>query len=103
MMAGMAALQVLVVRFFFQGARKGKRKYSRLRDGADENRLRVNATIYASRSNLWDQLVWDVQKSLILCQKYGYHCQAAVPVRWYTTSPDDLPAPWQGHESGLSG
>ena len=50
MMAGMAGLQVLVVRFFFQGARKGTLRCARLRNLADKNRIRVNALADAKRA-----------------------------------------------------
>ena len=42
MMAGMAALQVLVVRFFFQGARKGQYSSHVINIVANPNRLRLN-------------------------------------------------------------
>ena len=44
MMMGMAALQVLVVRFFFQGARKGEFNVEVV-DGADDGRIRLNNRI----------------------------------------------------------
>ncbi len=50
MMVGMAALQVLVVRFFFQGARKGKSKRAWDREtAADESRIRVNLVHHTGR------------------------------------------------------
>jgi len=54
MMAGMAALQVLVVRFFFQGARKGESKKGQVVETvADEFRIRVD-TDQSMRKNIRD-------------------------------------------------
>ena len=49
MMMGMAALQVLVVRFFFQGARKGELMNGE-RDGANEDRICLNEILICERS-----------------------------------------------------
>lgn len=54
MMAGMAALQVLVVRFFFQGARKGESKKGQVVETvADEFRICVD-TDHSMRKNIRD-------------------------------------------------
>lgn len=54
MMVGMAALQVLVVRFFFQGARKGKSKKEQVAETVtNELRIRVD-TDRSMRKNIRD-------------------------------------------------
>lgn len=53
MMAGMAALQVLVVRFFFQGARKGEFKIGSMGTMVDVFRIRVKM-FYAIAKEIHD-------------------------------------------------
>lgn len=60
MMMGMAALQVLVVRFFFQGARKGE-FINGERYGANEGRICLNGISICKRSCIgraWIGRMW---------------------------------------------
>lgn len=52
MMVGMAAVQVLVVRFFFQGARKGKHSPIFHNTAADSIRLCINLDLYMNRADM---------------------------------------------------
>lgn len=52
MMVGMAAVQVLVVRFFFQGARKGKNGPIFQHTAADLIRLCINLGLHMNRIDM---------------------------------------------------
>lgn len=77
MMVGMAALQVLVVRFFFQGARKGESK--RAWDGkttADESRIRVNLIHHTGRElrHIMISMSNMVKPRIVSANTYQRHC-----------------------------